>query len=105
EKIGRIPAVAFHSFFVGDEHWDARAVAAFVKDLLGLIIIRIKLYLRFEEHLARFLVKIVPKDRRRRGEASERIKGLAIFAFAGESNGGAESWQRDLAITRAVEFE
>ncbi len=107
-KISRILAVAFYSFFVGDEHWHARAVARLrwvVKDLLGRVIVRIKFYFRFEKQRTRALVEIVPENFSRSGETGERIKCFAVFAFAGKSAGGAESGQRDLAVGCPVQLE
>ena len=70
-KIGRVLAVAFHSFFVGNEHRHAGAIRAFVKDLLGRVIVGTKFYFRFEQQRARAFVEIVPENFSRRGETGE----------------------------------
>src|ERR1700680_2028191 len=103
-KVSRVLLVTFHSFFVGDEHRHARAVGAVVKDLLGWVIVRIEFHFRLKEQPALAIVEVVTKDRRRRGETGERIKRLAILAFAGESASRTDSGQRDLAIGRPVEL-
>src|SRR4030095_2710022 len=104
-EVGRILAVALDSLFVGEEHRHARAIAAFEKDLLGRVGVGIKFYFRFENQFASAFVEIVTENFRGRGVTGERVKRLAIFALAGESGGGSDSGQGDLAIARAVELE
>src|SRR5262249_1932925 len=104
-KISGRLAVPFHSSLVGDEHWDARAVAAFVKDLLSRVIARVKFYIRLEQESAGALVEIVTENLGRCGVAGERVKRLTIFPFTGKSGGRAKSRQRNLSIRRAVQLE
>src|SRR5207237_7602919 len=101
EKISRILSIALHSLFIGDEHRDAGAIGAVVKDLLSRVIVGTKFYFWFEQDFTRALVEVIAKNFRRRSETGEGIKRLAIFTFAGKSPGSTETGQRDLAVTRA----
>src|SRR5260370_14015995 len=104
-KVSRVPPVAFHSFFVGDEHRDARAIPAFIKNLLGRVIVRVKFYFRFKKQLACALVEVVTENFSGRGETGERIKRFAVFAFPGKSAGGPESRSPALTLGCPVQLE
>src|SRR5215813_13395563 len=101
----RILTVELQTLFVRDEHRHARAVLAVVEDLLGFVIGRIEINLRFAIDLALARLHVVAINGGRRDKAGESVKGFGVFALPAESNGRADAGQLDLTDELSVQVE
>ena len=96
-KQSRIRAVEFQAFFVNDEHRNARAVFAFVKDLFDFEIGRIHFNVGFAENFRFAGFHIVSVNRRRRVETRIGIKSFRVGAFAAETARRTDARKFDIA--------
>ena len=95
----RIVSVELQPLFVNDEHRDASAVLARVKDLLGFVIVRpVAGNLRRPEHARPARRDVVFVDRRRDIEGVERVENELVIVLAMKSGCGARARQSDFVF-------
>src|SRR5262245_33687795 len=88
-----------------DEHRHARSVFAVVKDLFGFVQAWIEIDFRLAVDLALAGFHVVAINGRRRGEACEGVKRLAVFALPAETGGRAYAGQLDFANELSLQIE
>ena len=84
---------------------EARALFAFIEDLLGREISRVEVVFGPEQDRALPGSEVVAEDRRRLREADVIVEGLRVAALAGEAAGRPESRPCNLARGFAGKLE
>ena len=93
----RVVAVLLDALAVGDEHRDARAVAALVEDLLRLVAVEVGVDRGAADQRTLAGTHVVAVDLRRRAETRVGVEGLRLLPAAAEAAGAADARQFDFA--------
>src|SRR6185369_8231292 len=104
-EVGGAAAVERLPFARGDEHRHARAVAAGIEDLAGLVLVRIERQGRPAEDAVLAGLGVPAVDDAGDGEAGEAEERLAVVPPAEETAHRTEARQLELAERRAVAAE
>src|SRR6516162_1457645 len=90
---------------MGKEHRDTRAVLARIKNLLDLVVFRLKLYPALAKQAALPQNRVISVDGRWRGKTGKTIECFRLVALAAETCSRTDAGQFHLPDERAVQIK